>query len=35
MIHMELAQIAPLPPSLEEDIDMTDILGNMINLSRA
>ena len=34
-IHMELVQIAPLPQSLEEDIDMTDVLNNMIKLRRA
>ena len=35
IIHMELVQIASPPQSLEEDIDMTGILNNMINLSRA
>ena len=34
MIHMEFVQIAPLPKSLEEDIDMTDVLNNTISLSR-
>ena len=35
MIHMELVQIVPLPQTLGEDVDISDILNNMISLSRA
>ena len=35
MIYLELGKIAPLPQRLEENVYVTDIHKNMINLSRA
>ena len=34
MIHMELVQIAPHLQNLREDVHMTNVNSNMINLSR-
>ena len=34
IISMELVQIVPLPHSLEEDVDMTNVLNSMTNSNR-